>query len=151
MFWRNRGERIIKNIHAFQKTEERTGVINALCGNYYKMIHILLGLVYGSGVSLDVKIPLSTKLPHPNGVFIHGNVVIGEDCMIMQQVTITTKGSEVAPTLKRGVYIGSGAKVLGAVTIGENSSIGANGVVVKDIPAHCTAVGVPARVVKRKG
>jgi len=51
------------------------------------------------------------------------------------------------PTLERGVVVGAGAKVLGNITIGENSKIGANSVVVKDVAPNCTAVGVPARMV----
>ena len=54
------------------------------------------------------------------------------------------------PTIKSNVVIGSGAKILGNITIGQYSKIGANSVVVKDVQDHCTAVGVPARVIKRK-
>jgi serine O-acetyltransferase len=54
------------------------------------------------------------------------------------------------PTIEAGVVIGSGAKILGNITIGENTKIGANSVVVKSVPANCTAVGIPAKVVKRR-
>jgi len=73
---------------------------------------------------------------------------IGSDCWINQQVTIGYKGEGNAPVIGNGVMITSGAKVLGAITVGDNSIIGANAVVVKDIPANSVAVGVPAKVIK---
>jgi serine O-acetyltransferase len=77
---------------------------------------------------------------------------LGDDVIVYQQVTLggvsTSKGKR-HPTLGNNVVIGAGAKVLGNITIGENSKVGANSVVVKDVPPNSTAIGIPARVLKR--
>ena len=106
--------------------------------------------------------PLPTLYIHcPNigpGLFIqHGFATIiaaksiGENCWINQQVTIGYSNNTDTPTISNNVSISAGAKVLGGVTIGENSKIGANAVVVKNVPANCTVVGVPAYIVKQDG
>ena len=76
---------------------------------------------------------------------------IGRDAWINQQVTIGYANGEDAPTLGDGVTINAGAKVIGAVHVGDRSKVGANAVVVKDVPADVTVVGVPARIVRRDG
>ncbi len=91
-------------------------------------------------------------IDHGMGVVIGETVIIGNDVVIYQQVTLggvsTSKGKR-HPTLENNVVIGAGAKVLGNITIGDNSKVGANSVVVKDVPSDCTAVGIPARVLRR--
>lgn len=91
-------------------------------------------------------------IDHGIGVVIGETTIIGDDVLIYQQVTLggvsTSKGKR-HPTVKNGAVIGAGAKVLGNITLGENVKVGANSVVVKDVPADCTAVGIPARVLKR--
>lgn len=91
-------------------------------------------------------------IDHGVGVVIGETAIIGDDVLIYQQVTLggvsLTKGKR-HPTLENGVVIGAGAKILGNITIGENSKVGANSVVVKNVPADSTAVGIPARVLKR--
>ncbi|MGH2632352.1 MAG: serine O-acetyltransferase [Tepidiformaceae bacterium] len=85
-------------------------------------------------------------------VVIDGTVVIGPLCSIAPFVTIglDTGGPQAnfaGPTMGRFVFVGTGAKVLGAITIGNNARIGANAVVLHDVPDDCTAVGVPARII----
>ena len=91
-------------------------------------------------------------IDHGSGVVIGETVIIGNDVLIYQQVTLggvsTSKGKR-HPTLGNNIVIGAGAKVLGNITIGDNSKVGANSVVVKDVPADSTAIGIPARVLKR--
>ncbi len=87
-------------------------------------------------------------MPHPTGVVIHHDAVIGNDCILMQQVTIGQLTKPGAPVLGRNVYVGAGAKVLGAITIGDGARIGANAVVLISLPPHCTAIGIPARIVR---
>ncbi len=92
-------------------------------------------------------------IDHGFGVVIGETTVIENDVLIYQGVTlggVSLSHGKRHPTIKSNVVIGSGAKVLGNITIGEHSKIGANSVVVKDVLDHCTAVGVPARVIKRK-
>jgi serine O-acetyltransferase len=76
---------------------------------------------------------------------------IGANCWINQQVTIGYSNTDDCPTIGDNVTISAGAKLIGAVTLGNNSKVGANAVVVKNVPANSTIVGVPARIVKRDG
>jgi serine O-acetyltransferase len=91
-------------------------------------------------------------IDHGVGVVIGETTIIGDDVLIYQQVTlggVSLSHGKRHPTLKNNVVIGAGAKVLGNIIIGENSKVGANSVVVKDVPADSTAIGIPARVLKR--
>jgi len=91
-------------------------------------------------------------IDHATGVVIGETTIIGDDVVIYQQVTLggvsLSKGKR-HPTIGNNVIIGAGAKILGNITVGDNSKIGANSVVIRDVPPHSTAVGVPARVTSR--
>ena len=92
-------------------------------------------------------------IDHGMGVVIGETTEIGDDCMLYHGVTLG--GSSLAaekrhPTLGDGGVVGAGAKVLGAVTLGDNARIGANAVVVKDVPEDSTAIGIPAKVARRE-
>ncbi|HEY5930309.1 MAG TPA: hypothetical protein VIU02_08365 [Burkholderiales bacterium] len=76
---------------------------------------------------------------------------IGENCWINQQVTIGFSNPTDRPTIGNNVQISAGAKVIGKVRIGDNSKVGANAVVVKDVPADTTVVGVPAYIIRQNG
>jgi serine O-acetyltransferase len=91
-------------------------------------------------------LPDSTTVPHACGIVIHKKTKIGENVRIYQNVTIGGRGdtSKGIPKIKHGVTIYAGAVVLGDVLVGENSTIGANAVVVNDVPPNSTVVGVPA-------
>jgi len=89
-------------------------------------------------------------IDHACGVVIGETAEVGDDVMIYQGVTLGgTSLHKVKrhPTIENGVVIGAGAKILGNITIGANAKIGANSVVIKDVPRECTAVGIPARVI----
>ena len=93
-------------------------------------------------------------IDHGTGVVIGETTVIGDDVIIYQGVTLGGTGHDTVkrhPTIGNNVLIGSGAKVLGPFKVGDNSNIAAGAVVLKEIPPNCTAVGVPARVVRREG
>ncbi|HSG69222.1 MAG TPA: serine O-acetyltransferase [Planctomycetaceae bacterium] len=89
-------------------------------------------------------------LIHSNGVVINGSVVGGQNVYIEHQVTIGAQDRQ-SPQIGNDVFIGAGAKIVGAVSIADGARVGANAVVVKDVPAHCTVVGIPARVVRVRG
>ena len=93
-------------------------------------------------------------IDHGTGVVIGETAVIGDDVTIYQGVTLGGTGHDTGkrhPTIGNGVLIGSGAKVLGPFKVGDNSRIAAGAVVLNEIPPDSTAVGVPARVVRRAG
>ena len=93
-------------------------------------------------------------IDHGTGVVIGETTEIGDDCTIYQGVTLGGTGKDTGkrhPTLGNNVMVGAGAKVLGPIKIGNNVRIAAGAVVLTDIPDNCTAVGIPARVVRRDG
>jgi len=93
-------------------------------------------------------------IDHGMGVVIGETCVIGDDVVIYQGVTLGGTGKEKGkrhPTIGNHVVIGSGSKVLGSFTIGNNSNIGSNAVVLREVPDNCTVVGNPGRIVKRNG
>jgi serine O-acetyltransferase len=99
-------------------------------------------------VSRMAKIGPGLRLPHPMGIIIAPNVEIGAGCDLYADVRLVlSHGNPQGPRLATGVFMGDGAKAVGAVSIGENSVIGVSSVVTKDIPAHVTAVGIPAKVI----
>ena len=93
-------------------------------------------------------------IDHGAGVVIGETAEIGDNCTLYQGVTLGGTGKDVGkrhPTLGDGVMVGAGAKVLGPFTIADGSKVAAGAVVLKEIPENSTAVGIPARVVKRDG
>ena len=92
-------------------------------------------------------------IDHGMGVVIGESAEIGDDCMMYHGVTLGgTSWDKVKrhPTLKEGVIIGAGAKILGPITLGKNVRVGSNSVVVRSIDDNCTVVGIPGRVLKKK-
>ncbi len=90
-------------------------------------------------------------IDHGMGVVIGETAEIGDDCTLYHGVTLggtTWNKGKRHPTLKNGVVVGAGAKILGPITIGEHAKVGSNAVVVKDVPDHATAIGIPARIVE---
>jgi len=95
---------------------------------------------FGSGILID----------HGTGVVIGETAVIDDDVSMLQNVTLGGTGKETGdrhPKIRRGVLIGAGSKILGNIEIGEGAKIGAGSVVLIPVPAHCTAAGVPAKIV----
>ena len=104
-----------------------------------------------TGVDIHPGARLGRRLfiDHANGVVIGETTKIGTDCVLFHQVTLggvsMSKGKR-HPTLGDRVMVGAGAKVLGPIHVGSDARIAANAVVVRDVPAGCSAIGVPARV-----
>ena len=93
-------------------------------------------------------------IDHGNGVVIGETAEIGDNCILYQGVTLGGTGKDIGkrhPTLENDVMVSAGAKVLGPLTIGAGSKIGAGSVVLKSVPPHSTVVGVPGRIVKQEG
>ena len=111
---------------------------------HFTGIEIHPGATIGKGLFID----------HGMGVVIGETAEIGDNCTIYQGVTLGGTGKDVGkrhPTLGDNVMVGAGAKVLGPVKIGSNSKIAANAVVLREVPENSTAVGIPAKVVRRDG
>ena len=112
---------------------------------FWTGIEIHPGATIGKGLFID----------HGMGVVIGETAVIGNDCTIYHNVTLGGRGHDKAhkrhPTLEDNVLVGAGAKILGNVTIGENSNIGSNAVILYDVPKNATVVGVPGKVVRIDG
>lgn len=109
-----------------------------------------------TGIEIHPGAQLGRRLfiDHGMGVVIGETCEIGDDVTIYQGVTLGGTGKEQGkrhPTLEDGVLIAAGAKVLGSITIGENSKVGAGSVVLKDVPANSTVVGIPGKVVISNG
>lgn len=114
------------------------------CVRFWTGIEIHPGATIGRGLFID----------HGMGVVIGETAVIGDNCTIYQGVTLGGTGKEKGkrhPTLGNNVMVGSGAKVLGPFSVGDNSKIAAGAVVLSEVPPNSTCVGVPARIVKREG
>ncbi|EOC5036421.1 serine O-acetyltransferase [Campylobacter coli] len=125
--------------------------------NFKRTARIISGISqFLTGVDLHPGATLGRRIfiDHANGVVIGQTAVIEDDVLIYQGVTLggtsLEKGIKRHPTIKKGVIIGSGAKVLGNITIGENAKIGSNAVVVKDVGANLTAVGIPAYIAEER-
>lgn len=108
-----------------------------------------------TGISLPPKAQIGRGfyVGHFGYVLINAEAAIGERCSVGPGVMIAARGGGApgAPVLGDDVYVGSGAKILGGVRVGSGARIGANSVVIHDVPAGATAVGVPARVVRSRG
>lgn len=140
---------LIKNIHRFQKASTKTGFAPAFLKKLAAALHKFWSLITSSDIDRDAQISIDLKLPHPNGVIMHSSVTVGEGCMIMQQVTLGQVGTGGAPSIGNNVYIGAGAKLLGEIIIGDHAKIGANAVVLTDVPSGATAVGIPAKIIQK--
>ena len=93
-------------------------------------------------------------IDHGTGVVIGETAVIGDDCILYQGVTLGGTGKDHGkrhPTLGNNVMVGAGAKILGPFTVGDNSNVASGSIVLSEIPPNCTAVGIPAKIVKQDG
>jgi len=114
------------------------------CTKFWTGIEIHPGATIGKGVFID----------HGTGVVIGETAEVGDNCTIYQNATLGGTGKDVGkrhPTIGKNVMIGAGAKILGPFTVGDNSKIAANAVVLSEVPPNTTCVGVPAKPVKING
>lgn len=108
----------------------------------------------GIEIHPGAKIGKGFFIDHGMGVVIGETAEIGDNCLLYQGVTLGGTGKDKGkrhPTLGNNIMVGSGAKVLGPINVGDNCKIAANAVVLKDVPPNSTAVGVPAKVVRQNG
>jgi len=119
----------------------------------YRALYRKVRNTYGIELSYTVELGRRVIFEHQHGIVIHGNSVIGDDCIIRQGVTLGNRYLDKpfdAPKLGKRVNIGAGAKILGNLTIGDDVWIGANAVVLSDVPSGQTVVGIPAKIIPSK-
>lgn len=119
----------------------------------FRVLHIVLTKIseifFGIYIGYNVKIGPALTIEHFGAIIIHSEVVLGSHVMLRQGVTIGNKSTNApgaVPVLLDKVDVGAGAKILGPIVIGEGAVIGANAVVLRNVPAGAVAVGVPARI-----
>lgn len=115
---------------------------------YRRMFHYVRNH-YGVELPYSAKIGRRVVIEHQGAIVVHGSSVIGDECVIRQGVTLGNRHLDApydAPILGRRVNLGAGAKVLGKIHVGDDAAVGANSVVLRDVPAGATAVGIPARL-----
>jgi serine O-acetyltransferase len=130
----------------------RPAFVRKICSFIYKILFKLVQILTGIELPCEASVGHNFVIDHFGGIIISGYAKFGDDCRIRNGVVIGLRRVEekVAPTIGNSVDIGTGAKILGPISIGDNVIIGANAVVLCDVPANSIAVGVPARVKPRR-
>lgn len=118
----------------------------------YKLLKVVSEILTGIELPCEVKLGRRFRIDHFGGIVISGDAVFGDDCVIRNGVTVGLRhtGQRGAPVIGNRADIGAGAKVLGAIQIGDDVAIGANAVVITDVPSNSIAVGVPAKIKTRR-
>jgi len=116
-----------------------------------KFVWKLSYIVFSSSIPPTVILEDGVNFGHTMGIVIHQNCRVGKNTMIYQNVTIGRRNGDLeeSPSIGENCIIGAGACILGGVRIGNNVKIGANAVVIEDIPDGCTVVGIPGKIIKR--
>jgi serine acetyltransferase/thymidylate kinase len=130
-----------RHLPAFPENPLGARALLFVCRHKVPLFGKLVRLLFNSDI--DCRIRSSILMPHPYGIVIHSKARVGSGVTVMQQVTIGNKepGANVAPVIEDGVYVGAGARILGAIRVGRGAVIGANAVVTRDVPSYCTVVG----------
>jgi serine O-acetyltransferase len=118
----------------------------------YKILRVLSEILTGIELPCEVTLGRRFVIEHFSGIIISGDVVFGDDCRIRNGVTVGLRHTHQrgSPVIGNRVDIGAGAKVLGPIHIGDDVAIGANAVVITDVPSNSIAVGIPARILPRR-
>lgn len=146
-FW-SPARKLLKSIRDYQQSFSKKSLLAKLNKKIAVMRYRFWTVITGADIPINADIGGGLSIPHPNGIVIHPQAKIGVNCLIHQQVTIgVSRKSNKAPVIKGHVDIGAGAKIIGDITIGEHALIGANAVVVKDVPAYAIVAGIPAKII----
>jgi serine O-acetyltransferase len=145
-FW-DPPRKLLLTIRRYQHWRHKGGAVGRLICKVLVLRHRFWSVITGADIPLNCRIGGGLLLIHPNGIVINPEAVIGVNCFILQQVTIGTLRGPGSPVIAGHVDIGAGAKVLGPIRIGAHAQVGANAVVLSDVPEGVTVVGIPARPV----
>lgn len=140
----NRFNKLIQRQHAFY-------IGGGICKIISKILIRLIRWYYHCDIPASINIKGVYFCHQGFGIVINPNAIIGEGTYIQHGVTIGSRDDlkiEKAPKIGKNCYIGAKATIIGDITIGDNCKIGAGAVVISDVPSGCTAVGVPAKVIK---
>jgi serine O-acetyltransferase len=145
-FW-DPSRKLLLTIRRYQYWRKRDGIVSSFFCKLLVFRHHFWSVVSGADIALNSDIGGGLLIPHPNGIVIHPRTRIGVNCLILQQVTIGVQpnGDGRVAVIEGHVDIQAGAKILGAVHIGAHARIGANSVVLSDVPSKATVFGVPAK------
>jgi serine O-acetyltransferase len=145
-FW-DPSRKLLLAIRRYQHWRNKNGIVAACACKWFVLRHHFWSIVTGARIPLNCKIEGGLLINHPNGIVINPEAAIGVNCLIFHEVTITSDDNgRGVPEIAGHVDIGAGAKVLGPIKIGAHAKIGAISLVITDVPAGATALGVPARI-----
>jgi serine O-acetyltransferase len=118
----------------------------------YKLLKVFSQVLTGIELPCEATVGRRFRIDHFGAIIISGDAVFGDDCVVRNGVTVGLRhpADPRSPIIGSRVDIGAGAAILGPIRIGDDVCIGANAVVITDVPANCIAVGVPARILPRK-
>ncbi len=143
--------RLMQTVRQYQHWKQRGGPAGWVVSRAWVVPYRFWSAVLSSDIPLNAEYGGGFQLLHGQGIVVHDRSKIGPNCLLAQGVTLGGDPAGGAPTLKGRVEVGPGAKIFGAVTIGNNARIGANSVVLIDVPDGALAVGSPARVIEGRG
>jgi len=129
----------------------RTRLIRMPFSLSYKVLKFWSEMLLGAELPCEAVIGKRFVIEHIGGIVVSGDAVFGDDCTMRNGVTVGLrhKGVRGSPRIGNRVDIGAGAKLLGPISIGDDTAIGANAVVICDVPDNSIAVGIPARILPR--
>ncbi|MBT2185688.1 serine acetyltransferase [Sphingobium nicotianae] len=136
---------LLASIRAYQRHRAGRGPVAALGRVFATLRHRFWSVVTGADIPVTCRIGGGLLMPHPNGIVVHPEAVIGPNCLFMQQVTIGMRAGKV-PVIGGHVDIGAGAAILGLVTIGNHARIGAHALVIHDMPEGAVAMAPLAQI-----
>jgi serine O-acetyltransferase len=130
----------------------RHRIVRAPLSLIYKILFTFAQILTGIELPCEATIGRRFRIDHFGGIIISGDAVLGDDVVIRNGVTIGLRhaGTRGSPVIGNRVDVGAGAKILGSINVGDDTAIGANAVVLKDVPEHSIAVGNPARIISRR-
>lgn len=137
---------LLASIRAYERHRKSRSPRAMLMRKIAVLRHRFWSVVTGADIPINSQIGGGFAIPHPNGIVIHPGAHIGVNCLFFQQVTVGTRNNSHAPWIGGHVDIGAGAKILGPLRIGDHACVGANAVVLEDVPEGATAIGIPARI-----
>lgn len=140
------GRSLLAAIRSYQRHQAGRGPVAALGRRIAALRHIFWSVVTGADIPVTCRIGGGLRIPHPNGIVVHSDAVLGPNCQIMQNATIGARGPLGLPVIGGHVDIGAGAVVLGPITIGDHAAIGATALVVSDVPAGAVVLAPVAQI-----